>query len=137
MISRSRFMIPSSIALATQIGGQDARMAVLTHRAQALWLLGYPEAALADAERGLRYAREVGNAATLMYALNFAARVYRECGKYTTAKALVDELIVLADEKGSTFWKAGGTVFGRHWNGTFRAAHIWHWIVAMWMGTSA
>jgi tetratricopeptide (TPR) repeat protein len=86
-------------ALATQIGGQDARTAVLAHRAQALWLLGYPEAALADADRALGDAREVGNAATLMYALSFASRVYRDCGKYAAAKTLIDELVALADEK--------------------------------------
>jgi predicted ATPase len=99
-------------ALATQIGGQDARMAVLTHRARALWLMGYPEAALADAERGLRDARDVGNAATLMYALAFASRTYNECGKYASARALIEELIALADEKGSSFWKASG-ILGR------------------------
>ena len=33
-----------------------------------LWLLGYPEAALADAEHALKDAREIGHAATLMYA---------------------------------------------------------------------
>ena len=32
-------------------------------------MLGYPEAALADAEQALRDAREIGQAATLMYAL--------------------------------------------------------------------
>ena len=37
------------------------------------WLLGYPEAALADAEHALKDAREIGHAATLMYAL--ASRV--------------------------------------------------------------
>ena len=35
-----------------RLGGQDARTAVLVHRARALWLLGYPEAARADAEHG-------------------------------------------------------------------------------------
>ena len=35
----------------------------------ALWMLGYPEAALADAEQALKDAREIGHAATLMYAL--------------------------------------------------------------------
>ena len=32
-------------------------------------MLGYPEAALADVEQALRDAREIGQAATLMYAL--------------------------------------------------------------------
>ena len=97
-------------ALATQIGGQDARMAVLAHRGQALWLLGYPEGALADADRALGDAREVGNAATLMYALSFASRIHRDCGEYAAAKALIDELVALADEKASTYWKASGTL---------------------------
>jgi hypothetical protein len=33
-------------------------------------MLGYPEAALADAEHALKDAREIGQAATLMYALS-------------------------------------------------------------------
>ena len=40
----------------------------------ALWMLGYPEAALADAEQALKDAREIGQAATLMYALVHVAR---------------------------------------------------------------
>ena len=36
----------------------------------ALWMLGYPEAALADADQALNDAREIGQAATLMYALS-------------------------------------------------------------------
>ena len=44
-------------------------MAILSYRSWALWLLGYPEAALADTEHALKDAREIGQAATLMYAL--------------------------------------------------------------------
>jgi hypothetical protein len=40
------------------------------------WLLGYPEAALRDADDALRNAREIGQAATLMYALCIAAVPY-------------------------------------------------------------
>ena len=49
--------------------GQDNKMASLTFRSLALWLLGYPDAALADAELALKHAREIGQAGTLMYAL--------------------------------------------------------------------
>ena len=48
---------------------QDVRVAILSYRSLALWLLGYPEAALADADHALKDAREIGQAATLMYAL--------------------------------------------------------------------
>ena len=40
---------------------------ILIRRSRALWLLGYPEAALADAEQSAQHAREIGQAATLMY----------------------------------------------------------------------
>ena len=55
--------------LATRFG-QDSRVAVLSYRSSALWLLGYPDAALADVERALEDAREIGQAATLMHALS-------------------------------------------------------------------
>jgi hypothetical protein len=49
---------------------------VLSYRSWTLWLLGYPDAALADADRALKEAREIGQAATLMYALAHATRTY-------------------------------------------------------------
>ena len=59
--------------LATRFG-QDVGVAILSYRSLALWLLGYPEAALADAEHALKDAREIGQAATLMYALYVTRR---------------------------------------------------------------
>jgi len=88
-----------------RLGGQDARTAVLAHRARALWLLGYPEAARADAEH---YAREIEHATTLMYALNHASYTYLQCGDFNSASALAAELDALADEKGAAEWKAQG-----------------------------
>ena len=55
--------------LATRFG-QDVEVACLSFRSLALWLLGYPEAALGDADHALRNAREIGQAATLMFALS-------------------------------------------------------------------
>jgi class 3 adenylate cyclase/predicted ATPase len=93
--------------LATRFG-QDSRVAILSLRSLALWLLGYPEAALADANAALKDAREIGHAASLMFALNEVSYTCIHCGKYAAANALVDELIVLADEKGAAFWKMAG-----------------------------
>ncbi len=56
--------------LATRFS-QDSLVANLSVRSWALWLLGYPDAALADADHALKDAREIGQAATLMYALFF------------------------------------------------------------------
>ena len=93
--------------LATRFG-QDVGVAILSYRSLALWLLGYPEAALADADHALKDAREIGQAATLMYALAIASLTHILCGNYATANAQVDELVALADEKGALFWKAFG-----------------------------
>ncbi len=88
--------------------GQDAGVTVLCHRSWALFCLGYPEAALADAQKAFKDAREIGHAATLMHALAYASFTHIQCGNYLTANALVDELIALADEKGALLWKAIG-----------------------------
>ena len=90
--------------------GQDVRVATLCYRSMALWLLGYPEAGLADAQQAIGFARKTDHAATLMYALALVTYCSLFCGKYPTANALLDELALLADEKGASFWKACETV---------------------------
>jgi tetratricopeptide (TPR) repeat protein len=84
--------------------GQDIRVSTLCHRSWALWLLGYPNAALVDADDALKDAREIGHAATLMYALFLATVTYIWRGNYATANANARELIALAAEKGALFW---------------------------------
>ena len=96
--------------LATRFG-QDVGVAILSFRSLALWLLGYPDAALADANHALKDAREIGQAATLMYALNNTAIfAHIHCGNYKAAKAELEELVVLANEKGAPYWKALATI---------------------------
>ena len=93
--------------LATRLGA-DARVATLSFRSLALWVLGFPEAALADAEQALSDAREIGQAASLMFALPHASLTHIHCGKYAAASAQLDEVVTFADEKGALFWKALG-----------------------------
>jgi predicted ATPase len=88
--------------------GQDIRVASLSLRSWALCVLGFCRAALADAERALKDAREMGQAATLMYALLVASITQVICGNYAAANALVDELIAVTDQTGSLFWGAWG-----------------------------
>jgi predicted ATPase len=95
--------------LATRFG-QDLAVTILVFRSLALWLLGYPEAALRDADDGLRNAREMGQAATLMVALFFAALPYSLCGNRAALAAQAQQLVALAEDKGSLFWKAYGMV---------------------------
>ncbi len=66
--------------LATRFG-VDSGVSVLSLRPLALWLLGCPGVALADADHALKDAREIGQAATLMYALVVGSGSIRPCVK--------------------------------------------------------
>jgi class 3 adenylate cyclase/predicted ATPase len=90
--------------------GQDSRVSVFGFRANVLWLLGFPEAGVADARRAVGEAREISHAATLTFALGFASLIDAFCGNYTDAISAADETISLADEKGSLYFKAFGTL---------------------------
>jgi class 3 adenylate cyclase/predicted ATPase len=93
--------------LATRFG-QDVEVAILSYRSLALWVLGYPDAALADANHALRNAREIGQVAAVMYALLVASLAHLLCGNCATANAQFDELVALANQKSAAQWKAQG-----------------------------
>jgi class 3 adenylate cyclase/predicted ATPase len=90
--------------------GQDAGVSILSYRSKALWLLGYPDAAVADTNQALKDAREIGQAATLMHTLLHALWTHILRGNYVATNAYSDELVALADEKGALLWKALGMV---------------------------
>ena len=93
--------------LATRFG-QDIRGAILFWRSPGLWMFGYPDAALADAHQALKDARAIGHAATLMFALAAGSFTHILSGNYAIAKMQSDEVIELADEKGTLAWKGWG-----------------------------
>lgn len=76
-------------------------------RSIALWALGYPNAALADAESAVKTARAIGHAATLMWAFVPYQSVLHFNRTFVTAQANKDELIVF--QKGGFLWKSSGT----------------------------
>jgi class 3 adenylate cyclase/predicted ATPase len=88
--------------------GQDVDVGIVANRSFTLWLLGYPDAALADADQAVSIAREIGHATTLMYALFHATLTHIHTGDYPRTWTLVDELVALAEEKGAPFWAGGG-----------------------------
>ena len=61
-----------------------------------MWMLGYPDAALADADRALSVANEVNHAATIMHALGHAPFPLFQCGEYAKANEI---------SKSSLFWR--------------------------------
>jgi class 3 adenylate cyclase/predicted ATPase len=90
--------------------GQDLRVTCLAFRSMLLWLLGYPEAALKDADCALMEARQIEHAATLMFTLNFPILINTYCGNYDAANERLKELVILAEEKGAPFRKAEGVL---------------------------
>ncbi|SDM94148.1 adenylate/guanylate cyclase domain-containing protein [Afipia sp. GAS231] len=88
--------------------GHDVLVSALSWRAFSQWALGRTDAATADVERAIREAREFDHAATLMYALAHVSLALIYMGKLTAAAELADELMRLADGKGSRFWNAYG-----------------------------
>ena len=95
--------------LATRFG-QDVRVSILVYRALAQWMLGYPEAALADADHAVEDARESGQAGTLMYAQFHTSLTNVLCAKYAEATTQSNDVVRLADEKGAALWKALATM---------------------------
>jgi class 3 adenylate cyclase/predicted ATPase len=93
--------------LATRLA-QDAGVAALSYRSWALWLLGYPDAAQRDTNDALKEAREMGQAAELTTALNRIAISNTIFCNYVAATARAQEVVALAEEKGSPFWRALG-----------------------------
>jgi class 3 adenylate cyclase/predicted ATPase len=88
----------------------DVGCSTLFFRSWALWMLGYPDAARAGTERVLEEAREIGEAITLMFALNFTSLIETLCGNSVAVNALGSQLVALADEKDSPYWQAWGMI---------------------------
>ena len=85
--------------------GHDIGAAALSLRSWALWLLGYPEAALAEIDHALKAARETAHAPTQMFALGMTTFPQICCRNYARANAQIDECIARAEEKGTVLWK--------------------------------
>ena len=90
--------------------GYALRATALCFRSWTQWLLGFHDAGLADANQALKDARELGQAATLMFILTITTVTYIFSGYYETAIKSSDELIAMAAEKGAALWRAWGTM---------------------------
>jgi predicted ATPase len=96
-------------SLATRFG-LDSRVAILSYRSSAWWLLGYPEDALAGLDQTLKDGREIGHAPSLMHALAVTSITHLFLRNYAVVTAQADELVAVAEEKSALFWKALGTI---------------------------
>jgi predicted ATPase len=93
--------------------GQDLKVANLSFRSLALWLLGYPLAAQSDNNEAIRYAREIGHPASLILALTYKNLVeVFLTGDYPSAITSINEVVSLAEKSGALMWKAAATFIG-------------------------
>jgi predicted ATPase len=132
---------PAQHRVLTTRFGQDTRVAFLWYRSWALWALGYPDAAVADMDNALKDAREIGHAATLMFALAWTNPIQYYCGNYAALNAQGEELVNLADEKGAVYWKAAGMwaqgLFLHHAGRASEAVQKFNSGLAAWRSTGA
>jgi DNA-binding winged helix-turn-helix (wHTH) protein/tetratricopeptide (TPR) repeat protein len=87
---------------------QDPGVLSLSHSAQVLWLLGYPDQAVHQSQEALSLAREIAHPLSLAHALQSAARIHLGCGDLSATRKLADELIHFAQEQGFAVHEAGG-----------------------------
>jgi class 3 adenylate cyclase/predicted ATPase len=85
--------------------GQDIRVGALCYRGWILWMLGYPDAALADAKGAVKEAREGGQGIPLLDSLYFTSYPLVHRGEFAAASAQLDELVPLLTEKNSSQWR--------------------------------
>jgi predicted ATPase len=83
-------------------------MTAYSWRALASWMLGCADGAADDVRRALEDAHEIEHAATSMFALSHGSLAHVLRRDVATAAKLADDLVALAEEKGSRYWKSYG-----------------------------
>src|SRR5205814_6828402 len=78
--------------------------------ARALWVLGFPDAALGRMQAGLAFARELSHPQSLIGAAHLAFQLYHLRGEPLIARGQASEVVKLADEYGLELWVALGEI---------------------------
>jgi class 3 adenylate cyclase/tetratricopeptide (TPR) repeat protein len=94
--------------------GQDLGVACLAFTTWVLWLLGYPDQALAKGHEALMLARDLSHPFSLAYALHFVAGLHLFRREGPAAQNQAEALRHLSTEQGFPLWVATGTLF-RGW----------------------
>jgi predicted ATPase len=101
---------PAEYRALTTHFGQDILVSALAYRSTGLWMYGRPDAAIADAEHALKVAREVGQAATLLFALSLTGLTQILNGNYEAALAQSEEQVAMGSEKDAVLRKTQGKI---------------------------
>jgi tetratricopeptide (TPR) repeat protein len=89
--------------------GQDPGVACRALAAQTLWLLGYPEQALARLHEALALAHELSHPYSLAFARVWAPIVLQFCRDVSAVHEQAEAAVTLSTEQGFTVWTAWGT----------------------------
>jgi len=93
--------------------GQDPGVACRIYAAATLWLLGYPEQALACVHEALALAHALAHPFSLAFARCFAAYVSQFRRDVPAVHAHAEATVVLSTEQGFTQWAVQGTILRR------------------------
>ena len=121
--------------------GQDPGVGCRTYAAWSLWLLGYPDQALARVHDALELAHTLSHPFSLAYARCLAALVAQLCRDGPAVHAQAEAAVALSTEQGFPQWAALGTLL-RGWalamqdQGKERMAQVRQGIAA-WQATGA
>ena len=100
-------------SLAFLYGGHDPGVCCHMHSALALWMLGFPRAALDRGRRGLTLARDLAHPMTIANALPFLGAVQQLRGEVEEVRELADSTIELSTAHGLPQWLAIGRMLSK------------------------
>jgi class 3 adenylate cyclase/predicted ATPase len=86
--------------------GNDPGVACLVHEALVLWMLGYPDRALATSYKAITLARRLAHPFSLTQALIYTIFIHQCRGEVQNIQKLTEEAKTLAIEHGFPFWLA-------------------------------
>ena len=89
---------PSRHRIHSQIFGHDPAAVCLMHASWALWLLGYPDQALATGNKSVASARELSHPSTLATVAAFVACLQQMCGNVQAVEDLSKEAMSISAE---------------------------------------
>ena len=91
-------------ALIFEHGGADTGVAITTHHALTLWVLGYPDRARETMDASIRCARMLAHPFSLAFAHYFSAWLYKLCREESAVHESTTSAISICDEHGFPFW---------------------------------
>jgi predicted ATPase len=94
----------------TLSGGTDPGVGCLSWAAWTLWLLGYPDRALARSREALTLAQKLSHAYSLAFALHFASSLDTWRREVQGVSEKAEAVLALASEQGFVRWMGGGLV---------------------------